>query len=233
MTTPLSSDLQKALNGLIETLKPIQIALKEAGMTDTQKTVEERTMEEIEDLIEQLIPCIDEDADRDGLIETPRRVAKAWVNELFHGQFDDPFDHIKTFDLDTDTHDLVLVSNLPVYSTCEHHMLPIFGLAHIAYIPDKKVLGLSKFGRVINAYARRLQIQERLTMQIADSLDHGLDPQGIMVVIEARHFCMEIRGIQSPGTITTTSAIRGVFETDGEARSEALHLIMSAKRKDI
>lgn len=177
----------------------------------------------------EILRLIDADPDRAGLEETPERVSRAWITELFAGIHQSPDDHLKTFE-EVDTSDLVIVTNIPVYSTCEHHLEPIFGFAHIAYIPDGKVLGLSKFARIVDVFARRLQIQERLTTQVADTLFEGLNPQGLLVTIEARHFCMERRGVQAAGTITITSAIRGSFEDDLGARQEALGLIRSAKK---
>lgn len=179
--------------------------------------------EEIHDLIWDLLDTLGEDRRRPGLEQTPNRVAKAYVQELFTGYGQDPSKVVTVFP--AESKDLVIVNDLPVYSFCEHHILPIVGVAHIAYIPDQSILGLSKFGRLVDVFARRLQVQERLTSQVADSLMEIVQPLGVIVIIEARHMCMEMRGISAYNTWTKTSAIRGIFEEDQAARSEVLSLI--------
>lgn len=168
-----------------------------------------------------------DDWQRDGLAETPERAARAWA-ELTSGYSVDVPALFKTFESDAD--ELVVVEGIPFYSLCEHHLLPFHGHAHIGYIPRGKVLGLSKFARVVRAYAARLQIQEGLTEQIAAAIDHHLSPKGVIVVMGAEHLCMSMRGVRAPGSITYTSAIRGVFQTNPSARAEALALIHPHRR---
>jgi GTP cyclohydrolase I len=171
--------------------------------------------------------AVGEDPDRDGLLDTPSRVAKAYA-EILVGYSSDPRDHLdKQFEVDHD--EMVLVKDIPFASTCEHHMLPFIGRAHIAYIPgpDGKVCGLSKLARLVDGYARRLQVQERLNGQIADALVDRLGACGAMVVIEAEHLCMTVRGVRKPGSSTTTSAVRGVMKESAATRAEALSLIKS------
>lgn len=180
-------------------------------------------------LFKQILAMIPgEDANREGLQETPQRVADAWFDELLSGYGKDPKEVMKTFESTQNT-GLTIVKDIPVYSLCEHHCLPIFGVAHIAYIPNGRVLGLSKFKRVLDIYARRLQVQERLTAQVADALKDGLEAKGIMVIIEARHMCMELRGVQTAGSTTITSELRGLFRDVTALRDEAMALIRGAK----
>lgn len=175
-------------------------------------------------LIEQLISTLPEDIKREGLKDTPLRVAKMY-EEIFAGYYQNA-DDILTTTFDENHDEMVIVTDIPFYSHCEHHMVPFFGKAHVAYIPKGKVVGLSKIARLVDMYARRLQIQERLTQQIADTLQNKLEPLGVMVVIEAEHLCMSMRGVKKPGTKTITSAIRGVFkDNQNNARSEFLSLI--------
>lgn len=168
-----------------------------------------------------------EDANRDGLKETPARMAKAYMDELLTGYSQDPESVLKTFE-SVESTGLVLVTDIPVYSLCEHHVLPFVGKAHIAYIPSDRILGLSKFARLVDIYARRLQVQERLTKQVADCLHEGLNPKGVMVIMQAEHMCMSLRGAQAPGTLTTTSEIRGLFRDVPALREEAMKLIQMA-----
>lgn len=167
---------------------------------------------------------IGEDPNRDGLLETPDRVVRM-MDEIFMGLKVDPKEYLtKTFDENHE--ELVLVKDIPMYSFCEHHLLPFFGKAHVAYIPHKgRVTGISKLARVVDGYSRRPQIQERLTGQIADAIMEALKPYGVMVVIEAEHMCMTIRGVTKPGTKTITSATRGIFRKSQASREEALSLI--------
>ncbi len=192
--------------------------------------------ERIEQLIRQLLIAIGEDPDREGLRETPKRVAKMLIEELLSGYFDDPRRYLKTFSVEEEEvaapiriGDVVVVNDIPVRSMCEHHMLPIIGLAHIAYIPNGRVLGLSKFARIVDAFARRLQIQERLTEQIADFIYSEISPQGVMVVIEAYHMCTIVRGVREPMKMVTV-ATRGRFSEDPALRSDVLTLVFSPRR---
>ena len=176
--------------------------------------------------IRELLLACGEDPERDGLVDTPVRVARAY-QEMFSGLFSDPEAVLsKTFDEGHD--ELVLVRDIPLYSCCEHHLLPFHGVAHVGYIPNAagRVTGLSKLARVMDLYAKRPQVQERLTSQVADALMRKLEPRGAIVVIEAEHLCMAMRGIRKAGAMTTTSAVRGIFKTSVPTRAEALDLIM-------
>ena len=177
--------------------------------------------------VRELLLAVGEDPDREGLRETPDRVARAYA-EVFAGLHVDPTEVLaRTFN--EDHRELVLVKNIGIYSTCEHHLVPFHGEAHIGYIPGQsgRITGLSKLARLADLYAKRPQVQERLTGQIADAIVGALDPRGVIVVIEAEHLCMAMRGIRKPGARTTTSAVRGIFQTDSRTRSEALSLIAS------
>lgn len=175
--------------------------------------------------VRELLLAMGEDPERDGLQDTPARVARAY-KEMFAGLWVDPDEVLATtFDVGHD--ELVLVKDIPMYSTCEHHLVSFHGVAHVGYIPGTtgQVTGLSKLARVVDLYAKRPQVQERLTTQIADALVRKLDPRGVIVVIEAEHLCMAMRGIRKPGASTTTSAVRGIFKTNAISRGEALELI--------
>ena len=185
---------------------------------------DEKETEGIEDNIIRLLQYIGEDPKRGGLLDTPKRVAKAWDHWSSGYKVDIPT-LLKTFEDGADGCDeMVVVKDIPFYTHCEHHMAPFFGTATIAYIPDGRIVGLSKLPRVVNAFARRLQVQERLTNQIADAIQTNLHPKGVGVVIRARHLCMESRGIQQQGHHTITSALRGVMRESAEARAEFLDL---------
>lgn len=176
--------------------------------------------------VRELLLAVGEDPERPGLQDTPARVARAYA-ETFAGLWQDPFEILSTtFDENHD--ELVLVKDIPMYSTCEHHLVPFHGVAHVGYIPgvDGRVTGLSKVARLVEVYARRPQVQERMTRQIADALDEVLKPQGVIVVIEAEHLCMAMRGIRKPGTTTVTSAVRGMFRDSAATRSEAMSLVL-------
>src|SRR5215211_3127885 len=176
--------------------------------------------------VRELLIAVGEDPDRPGLRDTPARVARAYA-ETFAGLWQDPSEILATtFDEDHD--ELVLVKDIPMYSTCEHHLVPFHGTAHIGYVPgaDGRVTGLSKLARLVEVYARRPQVQERMTSQIADALDEVLKPRGVLVVIEAEHLCMAMRGIRKPGATTVTSAVRGQFRDSASTRSEAMSLIL-------
>ena len=178
----------------------------------------------IEAAVRELLAAIGEDPDREGLIETPRRVANMYA-EIFAGLEEDPVQHLKVFQ-ETAHEEMVTVRDIPLYSMCEHHLLPFTGVAHIAYIPrDGKVIGLSKLARIVNSYARRPQLQERLTSQVADFLEEQLHPLGVAVIIEAEHLCMTMRGARAAGAKTQTSALRGVMKSDPRTRAEALSLL--------
>lgn len=175
--------------------------------------------------VRELLIAVGEDPDREGLKETPARVARAY-EETFAGLFCDPADVLEKV-FNEGHQELVLVRDIPVYSTCEHHLLPFIGKAHVGYIPssDGKVTGLSKLARLVDMYAKRPQVQERLTSQVANALMERLHAQSVIVVIECEHLCMAMRGIRKPGATTTTSAVRGGFQRNAASRSEALALI--------
>ena len=175
--------------------------------------------------VRELLFAVGEDPDRDGLRATPDRVARAYV-EQFSGLFTDP-DEVLGTTFDENHAEMVLVRDIEMYSTCEHHLLPFFGKAHVGYIPgrDGRVTGLSKLARLVDGYARRPQVQERLTTQIAEALVKRLKPVGVIVVIEAEHLCMGMRGVRKPGAVTVTSAVRGAFQTEARTRAEAMSLI--------
>jgi GTP cyclohydrolase I len=178
--------------------------------------------------IEIIITEIDADPGRTDLAKTPERVANMF-EEIFSGAFKQPEEALKI--LLTEQHDeIVLIKDIPIFSMCEHHMLPFYGRAHIGYIPkDNRITGLSKLARVVDIFARRLQVQERLTTSIANLVMNKLKPYGVIVVIEAEHLCMIMRGVQKPGSYTITSAVRGIFKENEKTRAEALSLIMAGK----
>ena len=183
----------------------------------------------IEAAVRELLEAIGEDLDRDGLKDTPRRVADMY-EEVFAGLGDDPEAHLMTtFAADHD--EMIMVRDIPMFSMCMHHLVPFRGVAHVAYIPNEqgRITGLSKLVRLAESYARRPQVQEQLTTQIADALDRGLKPRGVLVVIEAEHLCMSMRGVQKPGTTTVTSAVRGIFRDNPATRAEALQFIHSSR----
>ena len=179
--------------------------------------------------VRELLIAVGENPDREGLQETPARVARAY-QEIFSGLYEDPTEVLsKTFS--EDHSEMVMVRDIQFYSTCEHHLVPFFGTAHIGYIPGKdgKVTGLSKLARLVDGMAKRPQVQERLTTQVADALMERLEPAGVIVVIEAEHLCMAMRGIRKPGANTITSAVRGVLESSAATRAEAFNLIRDGK----
>jgi GTP cyclohydrolase I len=182
-----------------------------------------------EKAVRELLVACGEDPERPGLVDTPARVARAY-REMFAGLYMDA-DSVLAKTFDESHEELVLVTDIPMYSFCEHHLLPFHGVAHVGYIPNEhgKVTGLSKLSRLVDVYAKRPQVQERLTSQIADALMRRLDPRGVMVVIEAEHLCMAMRGIRKPGARTTTSAVRGQFKTSASSRAEALDLIKARR----
>jgi GTP cyclohydrolase I len=177
----------------------------------------------IQEAVKMIIEAIGEDPDRPGLVDTPMRVANMY-EEIFSGIGREASEVIK--DVPGEKHEeIVLVRDIPFYSVCEHHILPFLGKAHVAYLPSGKIMGLSKMARVVDILAKRLQLQERLSSEVADTIMEKIEPLGVMVVIEAEHLCMTMRGIKAPGARTVTSAIRGIFHQDTAARSEALSLI--------
>lgn len=177
----------------------------------------------MERTIKSLLSRLGEDPEREGLVNTPKRVAEFYreITSGYEAEPDKLFEAVFTSDMDQ----MVIVKDIVFYSLCEHHMVPFFGVAHIGYIPDGKVLGLSKFARLVELFAARLQIQERLTKQVADAILEHLSPLGVIVVIEARHLCMEMRGVRKPGTQTVTSYAMGVMRENASARNEFLQLI--------
>ena len=178
----------------------------------------------IENAVREILSAIGEDPDREGLQETPKRVANMYA-EIFAGMEDDPKRHLKIFN-ESNNDEMVVVRDIPMYSMCEHHLLPFVGKAHIAYIPsDGKVIGLSKLARIVDSFSKRPQLQERLTSQIADFLEENLSPKGIAVVIEAEHLCMTMRGARAAGAKTQTSALRGIMRKDARTRAEAMSLL--------
>jgi len=179
----------------------------------------------IEAAVREILAAIGEDPDREGLLDTPARVARMYA-EICSGLHEDPTRHLRTsFEADHD--EMVMVRDIPLYSLCEHHLAPFIGTAHVAYIPndDGRVIGLSKFARLIDGFARRPQVQERLTSQVADALQASLDPKGVMVVMEAEHLCMSMRGVRKAGSSTVTSAVRGLFRASVATREEAMRFI--------
>jgi GTP cyclohydrolase IA len=195
-------------------------------MTADLLTIPAVDLRRAEAAVRELLIAVGEDPDREGLRDTPARVARA-CQEMFAGLFADPGDVLRTtFDEDHD--ELVLVKDIPVYSVCEHHLLPWHGSAAVGYLPGPagRITGLSKLARLVDLYAKRPQMQERLTTQIADTVQERLDASGVIVVVQAEHLCMAMRGIRVPGSRTLTSAVRGIFKSDGRSRAEALNLIL-------
>ncbi len=191
-------------------------------MTDASGAIDQPR---IEAAVREILAAIGEDPERDGLLKTPARVARMYA-EVCAGLHQNPDEHLQTtFEAEHD--EMVMVRDIPLYSLCEHHLAPFIGKAHVAYIPgtDGRVIGLSKFARLVDGYARRLQVQERLTSQVADAMQNSLDPKGVMVVIEAEHLCMSMRGVKQAGSTTVTSAVRGLFRTNVATREEAMRFI--------
>ncbi|MEL9929859.1 MAG: GTP cyclohydrolase I FolE [Sulfolobales archaeon] len=188
----------------------------------------------LEELFREFLILIGEDPDREGLKETPERVARMWIEELVSGYYRDPSEYLRTFSYEDKDNDLervqkiddtIIVSGIPIRSLCEHHLLPIIGVASIAYIPGEKILGFSKFARIAELFARRLQIQERLTNQIADFVYEYIKARGVIVVVRGIHLCALHRGVKEP-LITVTRAVRGVFKEDDEMRSEVMNIML-------
>ncbi|SMO42393.1 GTP cyclohydrolase I FolE [Melghirimyces algeriensis] len=180
--------------------------------------------EQIQEAVRMILQAVGEDPDREGLKDTPARVARMY-EEVFSGMYEDPEEYFSTM-FSEDHEELVLVKDIPFFSMCEHHLVPFFGKAHVGYIPKSgRVTGLSKLARAVEAVSRRPQLQERITYTVADSIEKTLEPHGVIVVVEAEHMCMTMRGVKKPGSKTVTSAVRGVFENDPAARAEAFSLI--------
>ena len=198
---------------------------EDKGFTKIERWSDEST-DKLTEIYKQVLDLIGEDHEREGLVNTPLRVAKA-VQFLTQGYNQDPEQIIRGAMFKEKYKQMVIVKEIDIYSLCEHHMLPFYGKAHVAYIPDGYITGLSKIARVVEVYSRRLQVQERLTMQIRDCIQNTLKPAGVAVVIEAQHLCMQIRGIQKQNSVTTTSAFTGEFLKELSTREEFIHLISS------
>ncbi len=180
--------------------------------------------------VKEILEAVGEDTQREGLLETPERVARMY-EEVFSGLHDNPERHLKIFHEEDKNGEVVIVRDIPLYSMCEHHLLPFVGKCHIAYIPQNgKIIGLSKFARIVDCFARRPQVQERLTAQIADFLYKNLEPMGVAVIIEAEHLCMTMRGARAAGSSTQTSALRGVMRSDARTRNEVMTLLTGGHR---
>jgi GTP cyclohydrolase I len=179
--------------------------------------------------VREILVAVGEDPERDGLLATPDRVARMYA-EIFVGLREDPSQHLTvTFEAGHD--EMVMVRDIPLYSACEHHLVPFHGMAHVAYIPgdDGRITGLSKLARLVEGYARRPQVQERLTSQIADAMVETLRPKGVFVLLECEHLCMSMRGVRKPGTLTVTSAVRGIFKANAATRAEAMALVAAPR----
>ncbi len=200
-----------------------------ANQATSDKNPDDRVdLPRIERAVREILAAIGENPDRESLCETPARVARMYA-ELFCGLTSDPSRHLKKVFIDT-YDEMVLVRDISFNSMCEHHLLPFLGKAHVGYLPRGKVTGLSKLARVVEEISRRPQIQERMTHQIADLINAELDPKGVIVILEAEHTCMTIRGIKKPGSLTVTSAVRGLFKTNPASRAEAMALINGAAK---
>jgi GTP cyclohydrolase IA len=186
----------------------------------------DKTDIDFENAVKSMMIHIGEDPEREGLLQTPSRVRKAY-EFMYGGYNEDPKEILSKALFTSSNGEMVLIKDIEFYSTCEHHLLPIIGRVHVAYIPDGKVVGLSKIPRVVNVFARRMQIQEQLTEQIADAINETIMPKGVAVVIQARHMCMEMRGVEKINSTTTSSALRGLFKKDEKTRSEFFSLINS------
>lgn len=198
--------------------------LKENGGYNKIESWDDEATATIAKNYKEIIKLMGEDTEREGLVDTPVRVAKALLF-LTQGYNQDPVEILNSAKFHEDYQHMVLVKDIDIYSLCEHHILPFFGKAHVAYIPDGQITGLSKLARVVEAFARRLQVQERLTVQIRDCIQETLNPLGVAVVIEAQHMCMQIRGVQKQHSVTTTSAFTGCFLKNPQTREEFFHII--------
>ncbi|MGH3667114.1 MAG: GTP cyclohydrolase I FolE [Acidimicrobiia bacterium] len=199
-------------------------------MSEIEPKIEESIdLGRIEKAVREIIEALGEDPGREGLVDTPERVA-AFYAEVFDGLHRDPGDVVDAFFGEEHYQEIVMVREIPFYSMCEHHFVPFHGQAHVAYIPKGQVTGLSKLARLVEGFARRPQMQERLTAQVADALTERLQPLGVMVVVEAEHLCMSMRGVKKPGATTVTSAVRGIMESQPATRAEAMSLLFGTTR---
>ena len=189
-----------------------------------QRKTKDADLARIEKAVREILDAVGEDPNREGLLDTPARVARMYT-ELFGGMFEDPAEHLSA-EFKEKYDEMVVLRDIPFYSMCEHHLLPFMGKAHVAYIPRGSVVGLSKLARVVESFARRPQVQERLTLQIAELLMERLDAKGVGVIIEATHTCMTIRGVKKPGSVMLTSAMLGTFRSNLATRTEAITLLM-------
>lgn len=181
--------------------------------------------DKIKRAVRDILEAIGEDPDREGLVDTPKRIANMY-EEIFSGLTEDPKKHLEVFFQEEKHEELVLVKDIPFYSVCEHHLVPFYGKAHVGYLPKNgKLTGLSKLARVVETVAKKPQLQERITAEVADAIEQALEPHGVIVIIEAEHMCMTMRGVKKPGSKTITSVVRGVFKTDAKSRAEAMALI--------
>lgn len=182
--------------------------------------------ERIKKAVKEILIAIGENPEREGLVDTPRRIADMY-EEIFSGLKQDPGEHLKVFFQDEEHEELVIVKDIPFYSMCEHHFAPFIGKAHVGYLPKNgRLTGLSKLARVVETVAKRPQLQERITTTVADTIMEKLQPYGVIVIVEAEHMCMSMRGVKKPGSKTVTSAVRGVFKNDQKSRAEAMSLIL-------
>ncbi|MBN2480212.1 MAG: GTP cyclohydrolase I FolE [Bacteroidales bacterium] len=207
----------------METRKIVLEGISETGFERIDKFNGRKT-KSLAALYRKVLSNLGEDPNREGLLKTPDRVAKA-MQYFTHGYYIDPAEILQASRFHEDYRQMVIVKDIELYSLCEHHMVPFFGKAHVAYIPNGYITGLSKIARVVEAFARRLQVQERLTMQIRDCIQDTLNPMGVAVVIEAKHLCMVMRGVQKQNSVTTTSAFTGCFLKDNRTREEYIHMI--------
>lgn len=195
------------------------------GQSTAEGKVRKMDMEKIQNAVRDILEAVGEDPDREGLLDTPKRIARM-CEEIFSGLHQDPKDHLQIFFQEENHEEMVIVKDISFYSVCEHHLVPFFGKAHVAYIPKGgKLTGLSKLARVVETTAKRPQLQERIAKTIADSIMEVLQPYGVVVILEAEHMCMTMRGVKKPGSRTITSAVRGIFEKDISSRAEAMSLI--------
>ena len=200
-------------------------------MSDAPPQPDDVDLDRIARAVREILIAVGEDPERDGLLATPDRVARMYA-EIFVGLREDPAQHLTvTFEAGHD--EMVMVRDIPLYSACEHHLVPFHGVAHVGYIPgtDGRITGLSKLARLVDVYARRPQVQERLTSQIADAMVEVLRPKGVFVLLECEHLCMSMRGVRKPGTLTVTSAVRGIFKANAATRAEAIAFIGGSSRR--